>query len=316
VAAVDALAVEARAVVFSYGERRALDAISLSVPSGAVFGLLGPNGSGKSTLLSLLAGLRTPDEGLLRVFGQAPTPVTRRAVGFVFQESCLDPLMTVEETLRLQGRLFGLGGSRLREVVADLLRRFDLADRAGDATGALSGGMGRRLELARALVSSPGLLVLDEPTVGLDPDSRRRFWSDLGASNEAGTTILVATNDVAEADRYCRTVAFLDRGRVVAEGAPADLKRDLKKDSVRLDFPDPPEGLFDAVARWPGVGRVTVAPSSVHVTVDSASSFVPRLFEACGNGIRSIRIEESTLEDAYFQIVGRPLSDGAMEGQA
>lgn len=314
-AALDAPAVEARAVVFSYGDRRALDSLSLSVPPGAVFGLLGPNGSGKSTLLLLLAGLCSPEEGELRVLGQPPTPAARRALGFVFQEACVDPLMTVEETLRLQGRLFGLGGAALRDAIADLLRRFELADRARDATRTLSGGMRRRLELARALLPSPRLLLLDEPTVGLDPDSRRRLWDYLRESNETGTTILVATNDVWEAERNCGTVAFLDQGRVVAEGTPSELKRGLRKDSVRLDFPDPPDGLFESISRWADVGRVTVARPSVHLTVDSASAFVPRLFEACGNGIRGIRIEESTLEDAYFQLVGRPLSEGEREGQ-
>ncbi len=300
-------AAEAEAVTLAYGERIALDGITLSVPAGAIFGLLGPNGSGKTSLLSLLLGLAAPKSGTVRILGCAPSPAARAHVGAVFQESCLDPLMTVEETLWLQGRLFGLRGD-LRHRVADALERFELADRARQPTRTLSGGLKRRLELARALLSQPRLLLLDEPTTGLDPDARLALWERLRQVNAEGTTLILATNIVAEAEEHCHAVAFLDHGRLVAQGSPAELKRDLRHDSVQVDWPDCPQSGLAAVSALPGVGKATWLPPVLHVTVDSASAFVPQLFKLAGDAIHGIRIRESTLEDAYFQIVGSPLS--------
>ena len=300
-------AISARDVVLSYGERRALDGVSLDVKAGAVAGLLGPNGSGKSTLLSLVAGLRVPQAGELRVLGALPRSDVRRRVGVVFQESCLDLLMTLEETLVLHGRLFGLGGATLHRRIEELLERFGLAERSSDPVRTLSGGLRRRLELARALLPSPQVLLLDEPTTGLDPDSRRAFW-ELLRSFRGGITILTATNDVLEAERQCDTVAFLYHGKLVAQGTPEELKRGLRHDSVRVECVDGRAAvLSQQIADWPGVGHVTSAGSILHVTVDDVSSFVPRLFQTDPQAIHTIRIEPSTLEDAYFEVAGSPL---------
>ncbi len=343
-------AISVRDAVLSYGERRALDGVSLEVAAGAVAGLLGPNGSGKSTLLAIVAGLRTADGGEVRVLGAPPGPEPRRRVGVVFQESCLDLLMTLEETLVLHGRLFGLGGSALRGRIDELLKQFGLAARRSDAVRTLSGGLRRRLELARALLTSPEVLLLDEPTTGLDPDSRRAFWELLRNARKLGSsfpparpegefqsgghpqapapspllkagagtsplwtprsiTILVATNEVLEAERECDTVAFLYHGRLVAQGKPEELKRGLRHDSVRVECVDGRATVLSKqIEGWPGVGRVTSAGSILHVTVDDVSSFVPRLFQTDPQAIHTIRIEPSTLEDAYFEVAGSPLS--------
>jgi len=344
-------ALSVRDLAVAYGERTALDGVSLDVPRGAAFGLMGPNGSGKSTLLSAVAGLRAPQRGEVRIQGETPSPAVRRRVGVVFQESCLDPLMTLHETLWLHGRLFGLGGAELRRGVEQALERFALAGRAREPVRALSGGLKRRLELARALLPEPELLLLDEPTTGLDPDSRRAFWEHLrgarhrgsffpptrpgklvesgghpqtpasgapplwtprpttGPNAESPLTILLATNDVLEAERQCDTVAFLHHGRLVAQGTPEELKRGLKHDSVRLWCQDGLAAtLSNEIAGWPGVGQITAAGAVLHVTVDDVQAFVPRLFQAGGDGIRSIRIETSTLEDAYFQVARTSLS--------
>ncbi len=303
-------AVVADALVFAYagGAPPALDGLSVVVPQGERFALLGPNGAGKSTLLSIVNGLRAPQRGGLRLFGAPPGASARRSVGVVFQENCLDPLMTVRETLVLQGRLFGMGGAPLRERIDAMLTTVGLTDRAGQPAGELSGGLKRRLELARAMLAEPRLLLLDEPTVGLDPDSRRRLWEHLLAINAAGTTLLLATNDVAEADRFATTVAFIERGRVVAQGAPIDLKRGLRRDAVWVDAPDLPGSLVEVVAALPGVGRVSGAPPSLHVTVDDAATFVPELFRIAQGSVRAVRIEESTLEDAYFELAGTTIS--------
>ena len=322
-----ALAAQVQSLSFAYeartapsaGSGQALDGLTLDVPSGTVFGLLGPNGSGKSTLLSLLVGLREPSAGEVRVLGRPPSAALRARIGLLFQETSLDPLMTLRETLWLHGRLYGLGGHTLRDLIAQNLESAGLADRAGSLISTLSGGMKRRLELARVLLPSPQLILLDEPTTGLDPDAEAALWTRLHQANEAGATIILATNNVHEADKYCNRVAFIHRGRLAAQGTPAELKSGLKRDAVWVKWPDFPPNLAGEIAAWEGVGNLTWAHPNLHATVDSASAFVPRLFQIAsaiggsapggGDAIRAIRIRESTLEDAYFDIVGASLSD-------
>jgi ABC-2 type transport system ATP-binding protein len=304
------LAVEAENLAFAYADRPALDSLSLRAPAGSVFGLLGPNGSGKSTLLSLLAGLRTPAAGSILVLGEPPSASLRSRIGFLFQATSLDPLMTVWETLSLHGRLYAMHGGMLSERIDRVLRTIELTDRAGHLVRTLSGGMKRRLELGRALLPSPDLLLLDEPTTGLDPDSQQTLWEHLLDINRAGVTILVATNNVREADARCDEVAFIHRGRIVAQGSPGELKAGLKRDGIWVegDFDD---ALIQQVSGWPDVGKLTWAPPVLHATVDSAATFVPRLFQTAGERITSVRLREATLEDTYFDIVGTRLSNGA-----
>lgn len=301
-----ALAVQASALTFAYDDHTALDGLDVAVPAGSLFGLLGPNGSGKSTLLSVLAGLRVQDSGSVSVLGAAPSAALRARAGFLFQETCLDPLMTVRETLTLHGRLYGMSSRALRERTDEMLEAVGLGDRARSFVRTLSGGMKRRMELARALLPQPELLLLDEPTTGLDPDSEHALWSHLIAINGNGVTVVLSTNKVGEADRHCDTVAFIHLGRLAAQGSPAELKAGLKRDAVWA------EGLFsedlvDGIRTWPDVGRLKWAPPVLHATVDSAAAFVPRLFQAAGDAITSVRLREATLEDAYFEIVGAAL---------
>jgi ABC-2 type transport system ATP-binding protein len=307
-------AVTLTSVSFAYGDRAALDALSLDVPAVSIFGLLGPNGSGKSTLLSLLVGRRAPASGTLLLFGEPLSPAVRTRIGIVFQEPSLDPLMTVDETMALHARLFGMPRDRARTESGRLLERVGLAHRTRSFTSALSGGMKRRLELARALLPSPDLLLLDEPTLALDLDSQRALWDELLAVNAAGVTLLLATNDVDEAERYCTRVALLDEGRIVASGAPADLKRDLRHDAVRIDWHDGADSRAAMLAAWEGVGSVRLAGATTHVTVDAATPFLTRVFQECGDDIRAVRIDEATLEDVYFQRVGRSIApqDGTL----
>jgi ABC-type multidrug transport system ATPase subunit len=302
--------VELRHVVYAYGERRALDALSLRVPAGSIFGLLGPNGSGKSTLLSLLIGRRRAAAGEVRALGDEITPALRARMAIVFQEPALDAEMTVRETLHLQGRLFGMARDEIDARSRELLEKMALSDRADARTGTLSGGMKRRAELARALLTDPELILLDEPTLALDPDSRARLWEHLLDANRAGRTLIVATNDVHEAERYCQTVALLDAGQVVAEGTAAELKRDLRRDAVRIEWAADTDAEAEAtlMRAWPGVGHVRVAGRETHVTADDAAPFLARLFELAGGRVHSVQIEKSTLEDVYFQLVGKGIT--------
>jgi ABC-2 type transport system ATP-binding protein len=300
------------AVTVRYGDRVALDAISLSVREGAVFGLLGPNGSGKTTLLSLVAGRRQPQSGDVRLHGDPLSYRARAAIGAVFQEPSLDPLMTVGETMALHARLFGVRREIERERTALLLERLGLTDRERMRTSTLSGGLKRRLELARALLPSPATLLLDEPTLALDLEAKQAFWHDLIEANRDGATILLATNDVGEAERYCSAVALLDAGRIVAHGIPSELKRNLRRDAVHIEWIDDPAPRVDALAAWDGVGAVRLSGRTTHVTVDDATPFLARVFREFGEGIHTVRIEQSTLEDVYFQLVGRSIAgDGS-----
>lgn len=308
--------VHAQNITHRYGERVALDGFSLDVPTGATFGLLGPNGSGKSTFISLVAAMEQPQAGELRVFGSAPAAALRGRVGTVFQENAQDPLMTVGETLTLAGRLFGLTQAQVTARAADLLERFGLTARLDDAISTLSGGMRRRLEMARALLHDPPLLLLDEPTTGVDPGERRALWDTLrasSASSNGGTprTILLASNDLAEADSVCDLVAFMDGGRVSAMGTPGELKRGLRRESVRVTWPGVSDGDVQAITTWEGTGAVIRDGDDLHLTADDASALVPRLFELGPSAIRGVQIEPATLEDAYFQHVrGRERARG------
>lgn len=294
--------IAARSVVRSYGVRRALDGFTLDVPEGSVFGLLGPNGSGKSTFIAMLAAMEQPDSGTVEVFGDAPSREARGRIGTVFQENASDPLMSATEYLQFAARLFGVPAVARGERIPRLLERFGLGERAREPIGQLSGGMRRRLEAARALLHEPALLLLDEPTTGVDPDERRALWETILAMRE-GRTILLATNDLPEADSVCDQVAFIQDGRVIAMGSPADLKRGLRREAIQVTWPGVAPEDIAAIERLPGTGEVTTDGDTLLVTADDASVTVPAIFQVGGNAIRGVRIEPATLADAYFRHV-------------
>ncbi|WP_322797450.1 ABC transporter ATP-binding protein [Tepidiforma sp.] len=297
-------AVRAAGIVRRYGERVALDGFSLEVARGSVFGILGPNGSGKSTFLALVAGGERPEAGTLEVLGEPPSRKVRARVGTVFQENAADPLMTPLEYLRFAARLFGVERTTAERRGMELLERFGLAARAKDAIGTLSGGMRRRLEVARALLHRPKLLLLDEPTTGVDPEERRLLWQAVLEGRE-GATVLLATNDLHEADAVCTEVAFVQRGKVVATGTPAELKRGLRRQAVRVELDETSEQVVQRIAALAGAGEVAVRNGELLVTTDDATRLVPEIFAAAGSAIRAIRIDAASLEDAYFQYVER-----------
>ncbi len=301
-------AIEAEGIVRSYGDHRGLDRFTLLIPTGCIFGLLGPNGSGKSTFLSLVAGAERPDDGTLRVFDSDPAPALRRRMGMVFQESTLDPVTTVGENLEVAGRLFGLTRAMCRKRGVELLEQFGLADRYDAPVAQLSGGMRRRVEMVRALLHDPDLVLLDEPTTGIDPGERQAIWEALAAWPASGRTVVVATNDLVEADGVCDAAAFLREGCVAAMGTPAELKAGLQREAVWLEWPNAQESDLEAVWKWSSVGSVTAEDGTVQLTVDDATSVVPRLFRIPGADIRGVRIHPATLEDAYFHHVGVPMA--------
>jgi ABC-2 type transport system ATP-binding protein len=234
----DSHAVEARGLVKTYpaprgngkakGRIRALDGLELTVPRGAIFAIVGPNGAGKSTAVKILTSLARPDSGSARVAGidvLASPAAVRRVIGVVGQRSGADPAATGRENLVLQGHLYGLGATAAKQRAEELLDRFDLSAAAGRFVKGYSGGMQRRLDVALGLVHRPGVLFLDEPTTGLDPEARAAMWQEISRlAAQEQLTVLLTTHYLEEADRLAGTVAIVDNGRVVAEGSPAELK--------------------------------------------------------------------------------------------
>lgn len=301
--------VEVEDLAYRYGEREALAGVSFGVGAGELFGLLGPNGGGKTTLLQILATLRRPTAGAARVAGvdvvQRPD-AARRQLGVVFQHSALDVQLTPRENLRHQGHLYGISGSRLAERSAELLERLGVADRAGDRVKTLSGGLRRRVELAKGLLHRPRVLLLDEPTVGLDPGGRRDLWEYARVLREEGIAIVVTTHLMEEAEG-CDRIGILDRGRLVAIDTPASLKGGIRGDVVSLASEDP-EGLAGAIRSRFG-SEVSVVDGTVRIERRDGAELVPRLAEAFPGAIRSITVGEPTLEDVFVQRTGHRFWD-------
>jgi ABC-type multidrug transport system ATPase subunit len=284
-----------------YGEVRALEALDLTVPAGALVGLLGPNGAGKTTAMLLLATLLAPSRGSAQLFGRNVTrdrAAVRRRLGLVFQETSVDGLLTVEENLLFAARLAGLGGRAAREAVAAAIERAGLVPRARQPARQLSGGWRRLVDIARATLHRPALLILDEPTVGLDPEHRELIWTILAAERrERGTAILFSTHYLTEAEPADRVV-LLARGRVVANDAPEALRAAVGTEVAEIEGPGA-ERLARALR---GLGAaVTVLRTERGFRVGLAGAREPAVeLAASAPGIERLALRPASLEDAYF----------------
>jgi len=291
-----------------YGDREALRGLGFSVPAGEVFGLLGPNGGGKTTLFRIVSTLMRPTSGAVLVFGDDVTRQperVRRRMGVVFQSPALDVRLTVLENLRHQGHLYGLRGRPLAARIAGALERVGLDDRARDLVSTLSGGLQRRTELAKALLHQPELLVLDEPTTGLDPGARRDVWRHLLALRDRdGATVVLTTHLMDEAAR-CDRVGIIHEGRLVAIGAPQSLTAALGGDVITIAAGDP-AALAARVEERFGV-RADVLDEEIRIERDRAHEFVPELVEAFPGEIDAVTFGKPTLEDVFMHHTGRRL---------
>lgn len=294
-----------------YGDRIALDGINLRIEKGVVYGMLGPNGGGKTTLIRILTTLLEPTDGTVRILGRDPlrdAAGIRARIGVVFQHASLDLKLTAFENLRHQGHLYGLRGRTLQKRIESVLSAVRLADRGHDRTEDLSGGLRRRVDVARGLLHRPELLLFDEPSSGLDPLARRAMWDDLRRLREDwGVTVLLTTHFIEEAER-CDRVGILDRGRLVAEGAPEALKRSINKDVLVIDA-EHTEALRADIEARVSVSTVVV-DGTLRIECDDGQAMMASLYAGFRERISAIRLGRPTLEDVFIRETGRPFETG------
>ena len=289
-----------------YGERHALRGVTLAVERGEIFALLGPNGGGKTTLFKILSTLIRPGSGRVQVLGHDLAHEAERVrprLGVVFQNPGLDAKLTVAENLVHHGHLYGLGGAALRERVREVLRALDLSARGGDLVETLSGGLARRTELGRGLLHAPELLLLDEPSTGLDPGARRDFGRHLrNLRDHAGVTVVLTTHYMEEAERADR-VAVLHEGSLVALGTPDELKRSVGGDVVVIEA-ESPQRLREKVCAQFAV-EAKVVDGTVRVERARGHELVRDVVEAFPGEVRSVTFGKPTLEDVFVHVTGR-----------
>ena len=290
----------------SYGERIALDNLNLSINPGEIFGFLGPNGSGKTTLFRILSTLLPVRDGNVSILGldlKTAREAIRRQIGIVFQSPSLDKQLTAAENLRHQGHLYGLSGKDLEKRIDEMLSRVGLSERPREYVSTFSGGMRRRVELAKGLLHRPRLLLLDEPCTGLDPGARIDLWKYLHEIREKdGVTSLVTTHLMDEAE-HCNRLAIMDLGKLIACDTPAILKDQIGGDVITLTAEDP-AALRRAIVKRFNLNPVVIG-TSIRIERDRGHEFIPQLVEAFPGMIRSVSLGKPTLEDVFVRVTGR-----------
>jgi ABC-2 type transport system ATP-binding protein len=298
-------AIQVSSLTHRYGERIALNGISFNVKPAEIFGLLGPNGSGKTTLFRILSTLMVPSSGRARIAGFDPIAQpnqVRRRIGVVAQAQSVDVKLTAKENLMHQGHLYGLSGPQLKQRIAEMLDCVGLADRADDLVESFSGGMQRRIELAKGLMHRPSVLLLDEPTTGLDPGARRDLWLYLDSLREQqGVTVLITTHLMEEAER-CNRLAILSEGNVVALGTPAELKSEIGGDVIQFESHDAP-ALAERIRHRFGI-VCAVEDNIVRLERAQGHRFAADVMEAFAGEIQSVSVSRPTLEDVFVNRTG------------
>lgn len=314
IGAMPAPVLEAVDVRKRYGQTVALDGVSLAIDAGELFGLLGPNGAGKSTLIGILTGLTDADGGAVRLFGQPfnrGRRDLRRLVGIGTQDLSIYPDLTARENVRFFGKLYGMGGADLAGRVEEVLAAVGLADRGNDRAGTFSGGMKRRLNLAVAVVHRPKLVFLDEPTTGVDPQSRNHIYDQVKALNAAGVTVVYTSHYMEEVEQLCRRIAILDGGTVRACDTLPNLLKTLDA-SLRLAVANAPPDFAARLATLDGVKRVEPRPDGFKLVVEALPPVLPKVAALCaaaGVELTAIATREPTLERVFLHLTGRELRD-------
>jgi ABC-2 type transport system ATP-binding protein len=304
-------AIVVRGVVKSYGDVRALDGVDLDVAKGTVLGLLGPNGAGKTTLVRVLTTLLTPDAGTASVDGLdvvRDAAALRHRIGLAGQYAAVDENLTGLENLTMVGRLYGSSRAQAKRRGAELLERFDLTDAGGRVTSTYSGGMRRRLDLAAALVAKPSVVFLDEPTTGLDPRSRLALWETIEGLVSEGTTVLLTTQYLDEADRLADSITVIDHGRAIASGTSDELKDRVGGERVEVALEDGADGERAVAALGPMAAETPVAAEGVvNVPVRARRGVIAeavRLLTAEGIGVDDVNLRRPTLDDVFLSLTG------------
>jgi ABC-2 type transport system ATP-binding protein len=306
------LALEIRDLSKSFGERRALDGVSLTVSAGEILGLLGPNGAGKTTLVRSVAGRVEPDGGSLQIMGHRPEDHAARGLrGWVPQEIALYPLLSPRENLWTFGRYQGLAGGALEKGIGQSLEWIGLSDRANDKTNTLSGGMKRRLNSAAGTIHSPKVLLLDEPTVGVDPQSRERIYAMIGELKGKGVALLYTTHYMEEAERLCDRIAIIDNGRIIALGTKDELVRKSvgTREALTIDAAAPiPAALEEKLTRM----GASVDETRMRLSVEDPAAQIRQLLDLFHEervAVRDLTLKSATLEQVFLQLTGRELRE-------
>lgn len=311
------LAVRAEGLVKTFGSNRAVDGVDLNVEAGTVYGVLGPNGAGKTTTINMLATLMRPDGGRAEIFGHdvAREPnIVRQLIGVTGQFASVDEALSATENLVIFGRLLGLSRTDAKAKAVDLLERFGLTDAARRPLKKFSGGMRRRLDLAASLIAQPPLIFLDEPTTGLDPRTRGQMWDTIRELVASGSTVVLTTQYLDEADQLADRIAVIDRGRVVAEGTADDLKASVGTSSLILRLSDAADqdDALRAIEQVLGV-RGTLSPEATRITApmsdaDRVADLLITLREA-GIHLTEMSVQKPTLDEVFLTITGHDASD-------
>jgi ABC-2 type transport system ATP-binding protein len=310
------LAIEASGLVKSFGETRAVDGVDLAVRSGSVYGVLGPNGAGKTTTIRMLATLIRPDAGSARVLGHdivSDADAVRSAVSLTGQLASVDEELTGRENLILLARLLGFDRTRAKERANELLEAFGLADAANRLVKNYSGGMRRRLDISASIVVTPQLMFLDEPTTGLDPRSRNQVWDIIRALVGEGTTILLCTQYLDEADQLADGIAVIDHGRVIAEGTPGQLKASVGSGALHVRLLDPaqrPEA-ERVLARELGAVHLEADPAALSASCADADRAAQAVAELSRTGVRvaDFSLGQPSLDEVFLALTGHPAED-------
>jgi ABC-2 type transport system ATP-binding protein len=307
---------ECRDLRKSFGDRVAVDGVGFSIAPGETYGLLGPNGAGKTTTISMICGILTRDGGTVSVAGSpvdVGTPAAKAAIGYVPQDLAIYPDLTARENLTFFARLYGLTGVDAKARITDVLEVVGLTDRAGDRTDQYSGGMKRRLNIAIGLLHRPQLLVLDEPTVGVDPQSRNAILESVEALGREGMAILYTTHYMEEAERLCHRVGIIDTGKIRAEGTRRELVALIgQRDKVNLSASGDLAAAARSLAGFAGVADATPNEGGLELIVDDARGSLPRLLQAAADAglvVTTVEVVEPDLEAVFLHLTGRALRD-------
>lgn len=306
--------IETKDLTKRYDKLVAVDKLNLSINEGEIFGLLGPNGAGKTTTLSMLATLVPPTSGHATVNGfdvKSQSSQVRHCIGFVFQDPSSDDMLTGRENLYLHALMYGVDMKNINQKMDDVLKLVDLTERQNERMKKYSGGMRRRLELARGLLHEPKVLFLDEPTLGLDPQTRAHLWVYIKKlSTEKKVTIIITTHYMEEADQLCDRIAIIDHGKIAAMGTGAELKKKVGGDVVRIKVTDPD---IKALKKLKYVKDVKKEDGMVTLTVDDAGKHIQEILKKIGK-VESIESRSPTLNDVFMHYTGKEIREQEGEG--